>query len=74
MNALTTDIAALAMNDNTKIPSGSCWARVIPPNDALDIKDCGCYTTIRKDLIDMNAMTLIYSKIDYLCTRHFLKI
>ena len=71
MNALTTGVSALTMGDNTKIPTGCSWARLTPPNDALDIKDCGCYTTIRKDLIDMSVMELIYSKVYYLCTRHF---
>jgi len=71
MNALTMDVAALTVAENAKIPTGSSWARVIPPNDALDIKDCGCYTTIRKDLLDMSVMKFIYSKVYYLCTTHF---
>ena len=74
MEALTMNVGALTMDDNTKIATYYSIVRPTPPNDALDIKDCGCYTTIRKDLIDMNDMTLIYSKIYYLCTRHFLKI
>ena len=61
----------MADNSNTKLSTGCSWARLTPPNDALDMKDCGCYTTIRKDLFDMSVMELIYSKVYYLCTRHF---
>ena len=74
MNVLTMNVAALTMEDNIVISTGCSWARLTPPNDALDIKDCGCYTTIRNDLFDMSVMKFIYSKVYYLCSRHFLFI
>ena len=62
-------------NDNTELSvSGHGMAKLPRPDDALDIKDCGCYTTIRKDTFDMNIMQWVYSKTCCLCTRHFLFI
>ena len=83
MNALTMDVAALTIiDDNTEISlTAYNFARHTPPDDALDIKDCGCYTTIRKDVFDMSVMKLVYQKLYWLCTtgtkrkcqvRHFL--
>ena len=78
----TTDLAALTMDGNTEISvTAYNFARHTPPDDALDIKDCGCYTTIRKDVFDMSVMKLVYQKLYWLCTtgtkrkcqvRHFL--
>ena len=47
-------------------------ARLAPPNDALDIKNCGCYTTLRRDAFDTNVMKFIYHKVYYLCIHHLL--
>ena len=63
------DVAALTMDDNTKISlTAYTFTKHAPPDDALDIKDCGCYTTIRKNVFDMSVMKLVYEKIYWLCT------